>query len=198
MKKISPLDVALLMALVAITLPSHSVLGQAKSPQDFVPGLIARAYLGGDTDAKKYPTHCVAVIQTGQEFIDKYKPLAEAELRGRGHTNEVFYFAFGYIVLEQDANVRFEMGENMCSVRGKEFGTKTFLQRLKAGKYPVEVSRRWGHGQGDFKIFDQATNASVLFHTGQMLSRELTRAFKTGNKTSKSIDLGNPDANKKP
>ena len=158
-------------------------------PKGYEPGLIARAYLGGDTNAKKYPTHCVATINTGKEFIDKYKPIAEDQIRGKAHTNEVFYCAFGYIVLEQEADVKFDIGDGTCFVNNKEFGRKTFTHHFKAGKYPVEIIRSWGRGQGDFRIVNATTNTSVLFHTSQMLNRELGRSFKVGSRTMKSVDL---------
>jgi hypothetical protein len=165
---------------------------QPTPPKGYEPGLIARAYLGGDTNAKKYPTHCVAVVNTGKEFIDKYKPIAEDQIRGKAHTNEVFYCAFGYIVLEQEADVKFDMGDGTCFVNDKEFGRKTFTHHFKAGKYPVEITRSWGKGQGDFRIVNATTNAPVLFHTSQMLTRELGRSFKIGGRTMKSVDLAKP------
>lgn len=192
-----PMKVRLLPSLyliVAILLGSH--LGTAYSqsakpaaPKGYAPGLIARAYLGGDTDAKKYPTHCVAVIQTGKEFIDKYKPMVESEIRGKAHTNEVYYCAFGYIVVEKETDVKFDIGDGACFVNDKEFGTKTFTHQFKAGKYPVEITRKWGRGQGDFKIVDVASGQPVIFHTEQMLKRELGRSFKIGSRTLKSTDL---------
>lgn len=159
------------------------------APEGYAPGLIARAYLGGDTNAKKYPTHCVAVVQSGKEFIDKYKPMVESQIRGKAHTNEVYYCAFGYIVVEKETDVKFDVGEGTCFVNDKEFGTKTFTHQFKAGKHAVEITRRWGHGQGDFHIVDAASGQPVIFHTEQMLKRELGRSFKIGGRTLKTTDL---------
>ncbi len=183
-----------LYLIVAVLLGSHLGTASAQSvkpvaPKGYAPGLIARAYLGGDTDAKKYPTHCVAVIQTGKEFIDKYKPMVESEIRGKAHTNEVYYCAFGYIVVEKETDVKFDVGDGKCFVNDKEFGSKTFTHQFKAGKYPVEITRSWGRGQGDFQIVDAASGQPVIFHTEQMLKRELGRSFKIGSRTLKTTDL---------
>ena len=171
--------------------------GQPPPPKGYELGLIARAYLGGDTNAKKFPTHCVAVVNTGTEFNNKFKPIAESQIRGKAHTNEIFYCAFGYIVLEQEADVKFDMGDGTCFVNGKEFGRKTYTHHFKAGKYPIEITRSWGHGQGDFRIVNATTNAAVLFHTPQMLTRELGRSFKIGGRTMKSVDLAKPGSEPK-
>lgn len=170
---------------------------QPTAPEGFLPGLIARAYLGGDSDAKKHPTPCLAVIQTGKQFNDRYKPLAEAEIRGKAHTNEVFYAAFGYIVVEKETEVKFDVGDNTCFVNDKDFGRKSYTHRFKPGKYPIEITRSWGRGQGDFSVTDAANGSSVLYHTEPMLKRELGRSFKVGSRTAKSMDLEKIAAEKK-
>ena len=163
-----------------------------KSPQDPVPGLIARIYVAG-SDSKNTPTHLLAVIQNGKEFKDAIQPIAEAKLRESAKKADAVYVASGFIILDKDCTVSFDVGNNNCAVNKKDFGPGTYTQPMKKGKYTVELKRKdHGQGQGKFAITDAATQQSVLFHTGEMLSKELNHSVKLDGKTRKTEQLTAP------
>lgn len=186
--------IAMAFAAAAQAPSNKQTLLDRPSPDDPQPGLICRVHLDGSTNAKEFPTHLLAVVQTGDEFNKQHKPTAQNEMRGLTKTQGLFYVAFGHLILEKDAEVKFDMGKAVVMLRGKDFGGGSYTMKLKAGKYPIEITRQWGQGQGGFSIIDTATQKTVLFHTQDMLDRELKRSYKLEGKTFKSKRLDAPTA----
>ena len=162
-----------------------------KSPQDPLPGLVIRGYLGGDHPPLKFPTPLVAVIKSSQEFWDVVRPLMENELRGTMDIGRIEYAASGFMLLDRDAEVRFDIGNMVCNVGGKDFGNGQYTKQLKKGKHTLELIRRgWNDGAPKFTITDAASGQPVVFHTSEALKRELARSIKVENKTLKSKLVG--------
>lgn len=101
------------------------------------------------------------------------------------------FVAFGYIMVDKETEVLFQVNDGVCKVSEKDFGQGTFRHTFKKGKYPIELSKRHGHGQANFKITGTA-GEQVLFYTGELLSRELNRSIKVEKKTYKSKMLVEP------
>ena len=184
--------------LVAITAvaqtaptPTTNPFLNRKSPQDPLPGLVARGYLGGDNPPFKFPTPLIAVIRSGTEFFDTIRKLMEDELRGTMDIGRIEYAASGFILLQQDTDVNFDINNMFCNVDGKDFGNGQYTKNIKKGKHKLEVIRRgWNDGAPKFSITDKATNQSVVFHTTEELNRELARSIKVGGKSMKSKLVG--------
>lgn len=172
----------------AQTPPNRPLVGD-KSPQDPIPGLIVRVHLGNGKTPKAEATHLLCVVQNGKEWFDKFKPMAADELRGKTKNAELNYYAFGFIIVDKDTEVVFEMDDSICRVSGKEFGQGTYRQPFKKGKYPIEIYRHYGHGQHGFEITG-ASGEQVLFYTGEMHTRELARNEKVEKKTYKTKMIG--------
>ncbi len=115
----------------------------------------------------------------------------EGELRGTMDIGRLEYSAIGFILLQRDADVRFEINNMVCNVDGKDFGNGSYTKPLKKGKHAVELIRRgWNDGKPEFKIIDAATDQPVVFHTADVLKREVARSIKVDNKTLKSKLIG--------
>ena len=188
---------SLLLSAMALAL-AEPLPTDKKSPQDPVPGLIARIYgPAAASNPKKTPTHLLAIFVKGDEFLKGgVKTLAEDELRGVTKSEELMFVASGYIVLDADTEVAFDMADNNCKVGDKDYGRKSYTHLLKKGKYPIEIHKCWGHGVNSYSITEKSTGKSVLFHTGEALSKELNHSVKVGSKTLKSklIGEGEPKA----
>jgi len=135
----------------------------------------------------------MAVIQNGQEFNDVIKPLAETKLRAVASKSDAVYVAIGFVILDKDTDVSFEMGNNSCVVNRKDFGPGTYTQPMKKGKYTLEIKRKdHGQPQGKFVIKDATTGQPVLFHNGVLLSKELKDSVKLEGKTRKTEQIIGP------
>ena len=169
--------------------PGTSGFGSRRSPQDLVPGLIVRGYFG---DYKDKPTHQVCVVQNIEEWFDKYRTMAANELRGVAKSSDLNYLAFGYVSVDKDTEVVFEMKDATCRVNEKDFGSGSYRHTFKKGKYPIEVGKRHGKGESKFTIA-AAGGQNVLFHTGEMLNRELNRGIKIEGRTYRSKLIGSQE-----
>ena len=117
------------------------------APQTPVPGMIARVYLDGSSDLKKFPTHLVAAIKDGNDFVKNYREPAHEGLRGIvTKMTETFYIATGFLDLKKDTEIKFEMDELHCYLDGKDLGPGTYNRMVKKGRHTVEVTRSWGEG----------------------------------------------------
>jgi hypothetical protein len=154
---------------------------------NFLPGLVARGYLGGDHPPLKMPTPIVFVIKTGSEFPEVIRSRMENELRGIMDVGRLEYAAAGLIILEQDAEVRFDINNMVCKVNGKDFGNGKYTRPMDKGKHSIELIRRgWASGKPSFAIVDAATGQSVLYHTAEALKREVDRSIKVDGESAKS------------
>ena len=191
MKTLSWIIFAAIPALIfAQVVPKPGNPAARVSPQDPVPGLVARVYMDGSSDLKKFPTHLVAAVADGHDFVKNYREPAHAELRGVvTKMTETFYIATGFIQLEKDTEIKFEMDELHCYVNGKDLGPGTYNKVLKKGRHTVEITRSWGKGLKGCAITDSATGAPAVFYTGDMLNRELKRSFKIEGRTYKGKQL---------
>lgn len=169
--------------------PANKPLVGGPKPQDPVPGLIVRVNLGDGKNLAGNATHLLCIVQSGKDWFDKYKEMAANELRGASKIGDPSYHAFGFIIVDKDTEVVFDVEQNICKVGGKGFGYGTYRHTFKKGKYPIEIYRHYGHGMQSFEITG-ANGEHVLFHTGEMLSRELNRSEKIERKTYKSKMLG--------
>jgi hypothetical protein len=146
-----------------------------------------RVHLGPFTrDASDNPTHLLCIAQRGREWSDKYKAIAAKELRGIAPTSETAFVATGFLILEKDMEVVFDIPVGMCFVAGKDFGQgPAFSHPMKKGKYSILLHHQYGKGLPQFQIAG-AGGETVLFHTGEILSRELNRYAKVGGRSFKS------------
>jgi hypothetical protein len=185
--RISLLITIAISLVSAIAAPeANSLSAQAeKSPQQAFPGYIARVY----NHTKEFPTQALAVVQSGNDFKKNFKPLAENELRGKVADMDLYALATGYIILDQDTEVLFVIQANNILINKKDAGKGTFRIPLKKGKYPIEIWHEHGKGQGEFSISDAATNKSVVFYTGEMLTKELNRSERVERKMYKTVFL---------
>ena len=169
--------------------PANKPLVGGPKPTDPVPGLIVRVNLGDGKDLEGNASHLLCIVQSGKDWFDKYKRLAADELRGASTVSDPSYHAFGFIIVDKDTEVLFDVKQNICKVGGKQFGYGTYRETFKKGKYPIEIYRHYGHGMETFSIAG-ANGEQVLVHTGEMLTRELARSKKIERKTYKSKMLG--------
>ncbi len=169
--------------------PADKPLVGGPKPQDPVPGLIVRVHLGNGKQPQEDATHLLCVVQSGKDWFDKYRAMAADELRGKTTSAELNYYASGFIIVDKDTEVVFDVKDNICKVGGKQFGYGTYRHTFKKGKYPIEIYRHYGHGLQTFEVAG-ANGEQVLFYTGEMLTRELTKSEKVEKKTYKSKMLG--------
>ena len=152
-------------------------------PTQPVPGLIFRVLAGHAREAP--PTHVIFTAEDGKEWVGKYMELAANELRGKSQDSTFFFLATGYIIVDKDMEVLFDVLDGDVQVSGKGYGDGKYRQPFKKGKYPIEIKRRYGKGQPSFTI-KGLNGETVLFHTGAMLNRELSRSVKVERKTYKT------------
>jgi hypothetical protein len=172
-----------LLSPVYAELPKPGGVSNA-SPQDLVPGFIIRGNLG-----KGNSTHLLCVVQNINEWFDKYKTMAADELRGVAKSPSVWYTVSGYLSVDKDMEVVFEMGQEICDIGDKSYGSGTFRHTFKKGKYPFEVHGQHGKGETKFAITG-AGGENVLFYTGEMLNKELSHGVKIEGKTYRSKMIG--------
>lgn len=154
-----------------------------QSLQAGLPGLVMRGYLGGNFPPLTYPTPCVAIIKDSKEFYDTILPLITNEMRGTMDVGRIEYAAYGYIVLEKDTQVSFDIGNMVCKINNKDFGKGKYTQKMQKGRYPIELTRAgWNDGAPQFNVTDSATSQSVLFHTGDTLKREMVKPVRLDSK----------------
>jgi len=193
MKTLLALNLLALASLLPSTslaqAPTSSLLAPRISPQDQVPGFLTRVYLNSP-QPKSLPTHLVAVIKDGDDFMQNDKTLALDELRGVTKTIDICYIATGFIVLDKDTEIKFTVDELNCLVDGKDYGPGIYQKTLPKGKHTVEVYRQWGHGLRGFSIADATTGKPVVTHTGEQLTHELNRSVKIEGHTYKTKELG--------
>jgi hypothetical protein len=155
-----------------------------------IPGVISRAVLGGSGHPWVF-TNLVAVVPSGRDWNDRIKPLAAEALRGVTDLGFLQYDAIGYIVLDADTDVAFDLENTTAMVNGKNFGTGKCTQKLKKGRHAIELKRAdWAQPQGDFKITDSVSGKSVVYYTQDLLKKELARSEKVEKKTLPSKLIG--------
>ncbi len=149
-------------------------------PTQPVPGLIFRVLAGHEREAP--PTNVIFVAEDGKDWVGKYMAMAATELRGKSQESTFFFLATGYIIVDTDMDVLFDVLDGEVKVSGKGYGDGKYRHPFKKGKYPIEIKRKFGHGQPSFNI-KGPKGETVLFHTGEMLNRELNRSIKVEKKT---------------
>ena len=172
------------LSLVSISHAQSTIMSKV-SPQEPVPGLIARIYIGPET-----PTHLVAILNSDIQFKN-IKDRATDLLRGAfKNPDAIQYKAIGFTNQKEAADLSFSVGNNNCLLNGKNLGSGTFTFKVPSGKRTLEITRKdGGQGQGGAIIIDPTTKLFAAFYTGEMLSRELDRSYKVDGKTQKSILL---------
>ncbi len=166
--------------------------------QDKQSGLVMRGIIGG-TGHPWFPTNFLVIAKSGKEWNEQFKEKIAQQLRGSLDVTWLQFEGHGYIVLDADSTIAFDLDNNSISVDGKDFGAGKFSQPIKKGTHLIEIKRAdWAKPQGDFQVTDPASGKSVLFYTPELLKKELAKSVKLNKRTlpSKLLDATDPAAPK--
>lgn len=157
------------------------------------PGLIARIYMGQPSTS---PTPFVGIIASSADYHAWLQKIAESSMVGIYDSADAQYVAHGFISLDRDTDVSFDLQNCHCEIDGELFwrrGSITrelFTRRLTRGHHTIRLLRA-DHGQNgpEFSIQPIGSDRNVLYHTDIQLKSELSRQFALDGKTYDSVLL---------
>jgi hypothetical protein len=157
------------------------------------PGLIARIYMGQPSGS---PTHLVGIVTSSADYHARFRRTAEASMRGIYESADAQYVAHGFIVLEKDIDVIFDLQNCHCEVDGKVIWRKgsitqeQFSHRLTKGNHTIRLLRAdYGQPGPEFSIRPVGADENILYHTEVQFESELGEEFTIDGKTYDTVLL---------
>ena len=149
------------------------------------PGLMARVMVGSRT-----PTFAMGIAQSSDDFDAALGPLQTA-LNAFNSSGYFTIVAVGYIQLDQDEAVTFDVENCVCHINDVKVvdthgnSRSTVELKLKRGRHPIKIARSvYGPPGPRFHITTVTSRRNPLLHSRLDLQTEMTKSFSVNGRTS--------------